>query len=167
MSHLYVSIVTYQFGQPAQRLPVLWENYLTYWPPVTTCGVLLILVRKRVWSLTTNVDLHDDVVKWKYFPRYWPFVRIIHRSPVNYPHKGQWRGVLMFSLICAWINGRVNNGEADDLRPHRSLYDVTVMAIDEAIWYSPTCKFTGNVRVISLLKCFWKLSILNHMQRWP
>ena len=32
---------------------------------------------------------HDDVIKWKYFPRYWPFVREIHRSPVNFPHKGQ------------------------------------------------------------------------------
>ena len=26
---------------------------------------------------------HDDVMKWKHFPRYWPFVRGIHRSPVN------------------------------------------------------------------------------------
>ena len=42
-----------------------------------------------------------DVIKWKHFPRYWPFVRGIHRSPVNSPLKGQWRGGLMFSLICA------------------------------------------------------------------
>ena len=35
---------------------------------------------------------HDDVIKWKHFPRYWPFVRGIHRSPVDSPHKGQWRG---------------------------------------------------------------------------
>ena len=28
---------------------------------------------------------HDDVIKWKHFPRYWPFVRGIHRSPVNFP----------------------------------------------------------------------------------
>ena len=52
--------------------------------------------------------VHDDVIKWKPFPRYWPFVRRIHRSPVNSPHKGQWRGALMFCLICAWINGWVN-----------------------------------------------------------
>ena len=39
---------------------------------------------------------HDDVIKWKPFPRYWPFVRGIHRSPVSSPHKGQWRGALMF-----------------------------------------------------------------------
>ena len=44
---------------------------------------------------------HDDGIKWKHFSRYWPFVRGIHRSPVNFPHKGQGRGSLMFSLICA------------------------------------------------------------------
>ena len=48
-----------------------------------------------------NTSILDDVMKWKHFPRYWPFVRVIHRSPVNSPHKGQWRGALMFSLICA------------------------------------------------------------------
>ena len=51
----------------------------------------------------------------------------IHRSPVNSPHKGQWRGALMFSLICAWINGWVNNREAGDLRRYRTHYNVTVM----------------------------------------
>ena len=45
---------------------------------------------------------HDDVIKWKHFPRYWPLVRVIHRWPGNSPHKGQWRGALMFSLVCAW-----------------------------------------------------------------
>ena len=47
---------------------------------------------------------YHDVIKWKHFQRYWPFVRGIHRSPVNSPHKGQWCGALMFPLICAWIN---------------------------------------------------------------
>ena len=70
---------------------------------------------------------HDDVIKWKYFPRYWPFVREIHRSPVNFPHKGQWRGALMFTLICAQKNGWVNNGEAGDLRRYLAHYDVIVM----------------------------------------
>ena len=66
--------------------------------------------------------------KWNHFPRYWPFVRGIHRSPVNSPHKGQWRGALMFSLICTWIDGWVNNREAGDLRRHRAHYEVTVMS---------------------------------------
>ena len=72
---------------------------------------------------------HDDVIIWKHFPRHWPFVRGIHRWPVNSPHKGQWRGALMFSLICVRTNGLVNNREAGDLRRHRSHYDVTVMVI--------------------------------------
>ena len=70
---------------------------------------------------------HDDVIKWRHFPRYWPFVRGIHRSPVNSPHKGQWRGAWMFSLICVWINGWVNNRKAGDLRRYRVNYDVIVM----------------------------------------
>ena len=45
----------------------------------------------------------------------------------NSPHIGQWRGVLMFSLIYVWINGWVNNGEAGDLRRYRTHYDVTVI----------------------------------------
>ena len=73
--------------------------------------------------------VHDDAIKWKQFPRNWPFVRGIQRSPVNSPHKGQWRGVLVFSLICVWINGWVNNREAGDLRRYRAHYDVIVMLI--------------------------------------
>ena len=71
--------------------------------------------------------IDDEVIKWKHFPRYWSFVRGIHRWPVNSPHKGQWRGALMFSLICAWINRWVKNREAGDLRRHRAHYDVIVM----------------------------------------
>ena len=50
-----------------------------------------------------------------------------HRSPMNFAHKGQWPWSLMFSLICIWINGWVNNRQAGDLRRHRAHYDVTVM----------------------------------------
>ena len=47
----------------------------------------------------------DDVVKWKHFPRYWPLwgESTGHQwIPVDSTHKGQWRGALVFSLICAW-----------------------------------------------------------------
>ena len=74
---------------------------------------------------------HDDVIKWKRFPRYWPFVRGIRRSPVNSPYKGQWRGALTFSLICAWINACVSNRGAGDLRRNRAHCDVIVMTT----WY--------------------------------
>ena len=91
-------------------------------------------------------DLHD-VIKWKHFPRYWPFVWGIYLSPVNYPHKGQWRGALMFSLIRAWTNRWVNNWNAGDFRRHRAHYDVTVMQLD----IIPRASFleVGEVNIMS------------------
>ena len=82
------------------------------------------------WVITSHrwtLLLHDDVIKWKHFPRYCPFVQGIHRSPVNSPHKGQWRGALMFSLICSWTNVWINNGDAGDLKRYRAHCDFTVL----------------------------------------
>ena len=58
---------------------------------------------------------------------------------VNSPHKGQWHGALMFSLICARINGRVNNCEAGDLIRHRAHYYVTVMKTLKNHWPQHSC----------------------------
>ena len=88
---------------------------------------------------------YDDVIRWKHFPRYWPFVRGIHRSPVNSPHKGQWRGALTFSLICVWINGWVNNREAGDLRRYLAHYDVIVLSVSlPSAWKWHTTSNTGQ-----------------------
>ena len=94
---------------------------------LSMCGTCILVNIYFLSDLTTDQAIHDDVIKWKHFPRYWPFVRGIHRSTVNSPHKGQWRGALMFSLIYAWINHWVNNREAGDLIRHSTHYDVTVM----------------------------------------
>ena len=74
------------------------------WPvnihPIIVCDGMVeqaILNAMFGWRVSQP---HDDVIKWKHFPRYWPFVRGIHRSPVNSPHKGQGRGALLFTLIC-------------------------------------------------------------------
>ena len=83
------------------------------------------------------VPWNEDVIKWKHFSLYWPFVRGIHRSPVNSPHKDQWRGALMFSLICLWINGWLNNREAGDLRRQHAHYDVTVMRVPNIYYTGP------------------------------
>ena len=88
--------------------------------------------------------IHDDVIKWKNSPRYWPFVRGIHRSPVNSPHKGQWRGALMFSLICAWINSWVNNRDAGDLRRHRPHYDVILRWTLPVVCMQDPCDKAGS-----------------------
>ena len=113
--------------------------------------------------------INDDVIKWKHFPRYWPFVRGIHRSPVNSAHKGQWRGALMFSLICARINGWVNNGEAGDLIRHWAHYGVIVMI--SIAWnqqkpgYSHKQSYIFH-NVIHLLYAIW-LRMLLHIHIWP
>ena len=126
------------------------------------------------------IPIHDDVIKWKHFPRYWPFVRGIHRWPVNSPHKGQWRGDLMFSLICAWINDWVNNREAGDLRRHLAHYDVTVMCdlnipvVREGVIYMSnhrqTCHWHANRLDHIKTPCHWNtFRITNpfvHCYRW-
>ena len=89
---------------------------------------------------------HGDVIKWTHFSRYCPFVRGIHRLPVKSPHKGRWRGALMFSLICAWINAWVNNCEAGDSRRHGAHYDVIVMSRSGDISI-PSYDFPSNFRV--------------------
>ena len=91
-------------------------------------GRYISFIIKTWFCCFVFIAFHDDVIKWSHFPRYWPFARGIHRSPVNSPHKGQWRGTLMFTLICARINGWVNNCEAGDLR--RSLWRHRNVVVD-------------------------------------
>ena len=118
---------TIKILQQVRHISFSWRTI-----PTRRVGIQLKSLTKHHVSLTeynSNSDClkHDDVIKWKHFPRYWPFVRGIHRSLVNSPHKGQWRGALMFSLICVWINDWINNREAGDLRRYRAHYDVIVM----------------------------------------
>ena len=85
---------------PLDTWTYTWTHKISHVSPLgESYGVSVVSITELTGAL------HDDVIKWKHFPRYWPFVRGIHRWPVNSPHKGQWRGALMFSLICAWING--------------------------------------------------------------
>ena len=78
------------------------------------------------WFVTDHKYFQDDVIKWEHFPRYWPFVWRIHRTSVNSPHEGQWRGALI-SYICAWIYNWINNSEAGDLIRRCAHYDVIVI----------------------------------------
>ena len=70
-----------------------------------TCNMDHAIEDKRNNHCTASRDaidfcwIHDDVIKWGHFPRYCPFVREIHRSPVKSPHKGQWRGALMVFFV--------------------------------------------------------------------
>ena len=106
-SHVRIHDVNVDIPVPADALaPNITRPSAATVLTTKSCIFHLILIEVSV--------IHDDVIEWKHFPRYWPFVRGIHRSPVNSPHKGQWRGALMFCLICVWINGWVNNREVGD-----------------------------------------------------
>ena len=71
---------------------------------------------------------HDDVIKWKHFPRYWPFVRRIHPSHRWIPlTKAADAELWCFFDLYLEKNGWVNNREAGDLRRRRANYDVIVM----------------------------------------
>ena len=75
--------------------------------------------------------LHDGVIKWKHFPRNWPFVWGIHRSPVDSLYNGQRRRALIFSLR---LHKRLaNNRDAVDLRLYRAHYDSTAMIWSKSI----------------------------------
>ena len=121
----------FQWGQVPPSNEYSWYTLCIEY--VTCCPVRVITdcefspVLPHVVCCLRIVSLHDNVIKWKHFPRYWPFVWGIHRSPVNSPHKGQWCGALMFSVICAWINVWVNIRKAGDFRCHHAHYDITVM----------------------------------------
>ena len=134
------------FIDSLNKLPSKWSNgrsviwdasTLTYDKSTLVQGMVCAVRQQAITWINVDPDLrrhmaslghnHDDVIKWIHFPRYWPFVRGIRRSPVNSPHKGQWRGALMFSLTYVWINVWVNNREAGDLKRYHAHYDVTVM----------------------------------------
>ena len=101
--------------------------------------------------LALNHHYHDDVIKWKHFPHYWPSVRAIHWSLVDSPRKGQWRGALLFSLISAWKNGWANNLDAGDLRCHYTHYDVPVMVYN----FSLSRSWTLTSTLTSMLTPHW------------
>ena len=69
-------------------------------------------------------------------------------GPGEFP--AQLRGDLMVSLICAWIHGWVNNGEAGDLKRHRAHYDVIVVIHDGAV---------GKMDLDIMLLCPWLRSV--------
>ena len=115
---------------------------------VSDLNALINPTLRHSGAIFISAQCHEDVIKWKHFPRYWPFVRRIHRSAVNSTHKGQWRGALMFPLICAWINGWAKNREAGVLRRQCAHYDVIVISAECVTQYGPG-QFSRNIFAIA------------------
>ena len=66
----------------------------------------------------------------------------------EFPSPRQWRGALMFSLICAWTNGWANNRKAVDSRRHRAHYDVIVMLSCNKEQHSHLLVLRNHIKVI-------------------
>ena len=98
----------------------------------TPCCVRLLFDIMGIMLLSQFHDCSGSSAWWRHQMETFSALLAIcaGNSPVpgEFPaHKGQWRGALMFSLICVWINGWVNNREAGDLRRYHAHYDVIVM----------------------------------------
>ena len=69
----------------------------------------------------------------------------------------------MFSLICAWISGWVNNGEAGDLRRHRAHYNVAVMiasnCLNQCIHNQQDPISREMFKILATKMCVWNLHI--------
>ena len=123
--HLYCFLIFYIWWVPdTVCVQQIWISYLLVtrvhvWSP-SVRGHHLSLCPGR--TMSGQVHPHDDVIKRKHFPYYWPFMQEIHQSPVNSHHKGQWPEALIFSLICARTIGWANNRYAGDLICHRAHY---------------------------------------------
>ena len=59
----------------------------------------------------------------------------------------------MFSAICAWINGWVNNRDAGDLRRYRAYYDVIV--IPKARYGSAFCDLGECLQLEFRFNTYW------------
>ena len=86
-----------------------WDKDMALWKGMRSLRQQLDTVHAVGTRISMERPQTEVALWWRHqmntFSALLSFVRGIYRSPVNFLHKGQWRGDLMFSLICAWING--------------------------------------------------------------
>ena len=119
----------HQSKRPAMQNALLYHSVTCYvrWgncSHLVWCGWITLTSRycyvDERWILVTRVSyaaIHDDVIKWKHFPRYWPFVFPAQR-PVT-------RSFDIFCDLRPYI--RLSKQWWGDLRCYRTHYDVIVM----------------------------------------
>ena len=92
-----------------------YHEYESHW------WVTFITNRKKIsgsMNIKINNQYHYDVIKWKHFPRYWTFVRGIHQSQLDSPHKRPITRAFGFPLLIVWTDGWTNTRLTDDSRHH-------------------------------------------------
>ena len=125
-----------------------------WWLVVSNCATYVIHFTTQIqWPQSWHHDNSLVTALQMYIGWFAP----VHLDtlPVNSPHKGQWRGAFMFSLICAWISGWTNSSDAGDLRSHRAYYDVIVMPW--SIHYKRNASFMVAYLGVKLIAALWRL----------
>ena len=95
------------------------------------------------WCFNVETVRHEDVIKWKHFPRHCPFVWGIHRLPLNSPLKGRSIIIIML-LMCGEVE--MNPGSVNDsIYPCRYCklqigWSRRALCCDScSLWYHKTC----------------------------
>ena len=151
-TYFYVNIISYL---------IPWEEYHIMSLKNIQREFIIYMVRQYSHFIQTKSDTFNWLVFFSY-SAWWrhqveTFSALLAICAVNspvtgeFPHKNQWRGAVMFSLICASIKGWINNVEAGDLRRRRALYDVSVMGYRKQYWCLPRLsRHRGPIGKISL-----------------
>ena len=144
-----------------------WDNFLCFSRLGHACQIILIFITASHISVNialSSMPCEDRQLTWSHSHRLYCIMMTSSNGTIFrvtgplcgeftcHRWKDQWRGDLMFSLSCAWINGWVNNREAGDLRRHRGQYDVTVIPtgfivlldVDECSSFSTLCSGGGQ-----------------------
>ena len=122
------------------RMTIFSNDSLSYLPTSHQPAYKILALYNIKRRKQTGQDTVGGVVWHMQNHKYYQFIMLsfaagIHRSPVNSPHKCQWRGALMLALICTRTSDWVNNRSAGDLRCRHAHYDVIVM------WHRPLSQY--------------------------
>ena len=132
--YIYIYIYMYKINDHGRRGPFLRQQKIvssrmqTQWTACTRRSVNFALISNinEICYVAVGLIMMTSSIG-HIFRINAPLYRGIPRSPVNSPHKGQWRGALLFSLIWVWTHSWVNNRDAGDLRRYRAHSDVRVI----------------------------------------
>ena len=107
---IFVSCYDVPFGKRFYGMPFgirfadrWWWNSMTF--RITTpqnlgqMRAFTYTFKQQCVKTSTVLSTFFFIMMTSNFPRYWLFVRGIHRSPVNSPHKGQWRGAVHWCFL--------------------------------------------------------------------
>ena len=125
---IHLKVSSAKWWQSCMALRVLKDTYTAKCQSQTKCCLrfisLIVLYSFIIFDVCIVIELGVWCVRYMMTSpngkHYWPYVRGIHQSPVNFRHKGHRQGALIFSLICAWTSDWANSRYVGDFRRHRS-----------------------------------------------